>query len=603
MSEAHFTISFDDLDPKSTISLFTYAEHSDLEAPEDSNLESFTKDENETSSKNPPNATKLKLLGEGGMGAVYLAKQALPERHVAIKELKRKTPKLEQMLLEEAMLTGKLSHPNIIPIYQLSQGEHGLEVIMQKVDGLSLKEHLGGAPQKGDNLREAIQILLSVCHALEYAHTKNIIHRDIKPENIMFGHFGEVYLLDWGISIELTEQTQSKTVLVGTPAYMAPEMLSGKVSDVDVQTDIYLLGSTLYEICTGTTLHTGSNLDEIFEEVRTSSPKNYPPDVFSELAELGNQACHVDRSQRPKTVSEFREKLENCITHWDAYKLSLKAQIDLEILQESLKQEHQNMDSEQGPFQSYIRARIGFEQALELWESCTEAQEGIVKAIHLMLKHTITTKQVSLAKNLVLDFIKATPEHPERSALEEQVALIAQEETKRNQLAAEHDLSISQGARKLIVVINCLATGSVTAYAIYSFSQEGISTQSLLRDCVGANILAVILFLYFRKTLTKNAIGRRVSTTIFILIWGITLNRLIGHLHGHDPLAVITVDDFILAMAYANSQPAITHGFKVAICGAVVGLVSLLAPITAIPLHILLVVASTAYLAWDWFDS
>ena len=150
------------------------------------------------------------------MGIVYLAEQTTPNRHVALKTIKTQNNTLEKLLLQEAMITGSLSHPDIIPIFEISKTENGLEVLMQKVEGKTLQEMIDGQPQKGEDLRFCISVLLRVCQALEYAHTKNIVHRDIKPENIMYGQFGEVYLLDWGISFNL-EESQTNRLLVGSP--------------------------------------------------------------------------------------------------------------------------------------------------------------------------------------------------------------------------------------------------------------------------------------------------------------------------------------------------------------------------------------------------
>ena len=156
---------------------------------------------------------KIGVLGEGGMGMVYLAEQIFPPRQVAVKTLKEEDQTMGKMLLQEAMLTGSLSHPNIIPIFQICSTTDGLEVVMQKVEGKTLKEHINGIPQKNEGLRFCISILLRICQALEYAHTQDIVHRDIKPENIMFGDFGEVYLLDWGISLNLKESMNTRLLV------------------------------------------------------------------------------------------------------------------------------------------------------------------------------------------------------------------------------------------------------------------------------------------------------------------------------------------------------------------------------------------------------
>ena len=279
------------------------------------------------------NTNRIGILGEGGMGVVYLAEQNFPKRQVALKTLKSPNVSMEKLLLKEAMITGSLSHPDIIPIFEISRRENGLEVLMQKVEGKTLKEMINGQPQKGDDLRFCISVLLRVCQALEYAHTQNIVHRDIKPENIMYGQFGEVYLLDWGISFNITE-TSSTRLLVGSPAYMAPEMLDGDLARISKQTDIYLLGATLFEICMGKPPHGGENLDEVFESIRQSAPQHFPEDVFTQLEHLYQFACQKNPQERPDSVAQFRGLLEDCLQHWEAAKLAQNAEELLKLLKE-----------------------------------------------------------------------------------------------------------------------------------------------------------------------------------------------------------------------------------------------------------------------------
>src|SRR5262249_35011988 len=151
---------------------------------------------------------------------------------------------------------------------------------MKHVEGVSWRDLLRdgahpawakvGAPGE-DRLVSHLQILMQVCNAVEFAHRRGLIHRDIKPANVMVGEFGEVYLLDWGIaartgilaeaSSHLGESGAEPTPrMLGTPAYMAPEMLSRKVGPIDERTDVYLLGATLHEVLTGRPRHVGSTL-------------------------------------------------------------------------------------------------------------------------------------------------------------------------------------------------------------------------------------------------------------------------------------------------------------------------------------------------------
>ena len=206
------------------------------------------------------------ILGEGGMGIVFEGQQRYPNRPIAIKRLKKRNALLEQFLRREAMITGRLAHPNIIPVHILKpKGPLGPEVIMPLLKGNTLLDLL----ELGNmSLREALSILDQICNGLRYAHEHNIIHRDIKPENIIVGSYGEVYLVDWGIALDKDDCEHIKAQMVGTPAYMPPEMLSGDPEEVTIQTDIYLLGATLHHILTGEARHKGNTLHETIKYIQ-----------------------------------------------------------------------------------------------------------------------------------------------------------------------------------------------------------------------------------------------------------------------------------------------------------------------------------------------
>ena len=119
--------------------------------------------------------------------------------------------------------------------------------------------------------------MVQVANALEYAHSHGILHRDIKPENIMIGNFGEVYLLDWGIALHKGTQEKANHILVGTPSYMAPEMLSGDLNLIDERTDIYLFGATIYELVTGHPPHGVGTISEVLQRVKAQEEMDYGP--------------------------------------------------------------------------------------------------------------------------------------------------------------------------------------------------------------------------------------------------------------------------------------------------------------------------------------
>lgn len=237
--------------------------------------------------KRLPNAGRYVIdreLGRGGMGIVLRAIDRDIRREVAVKYLlDNRDPVRQSRFVEEAQITGQLEHPNIVPIHELGVDDKNRPFFSMKVvHGRSLADLLAEArrnPKSEPPLHRLIGILISVCHAMAYAHARNVIHRDLKPGNIMLGDFGEVYVMDWGLAkiltpnqaiiaaVSPTDPSASSTArietgreadsdltregaIVGTPVYMAPEQARGEIHALDARTDIYALGAILYEMLT-----------------------------------------------------------------------------------------------------------------------------------------------------------------------------------------------------------------------------------------------------------------------------------------------------------------------------------------------------------------
>jgi len=197
-------------------------------------------------------------LGEGGMGIVYAARQAAIDRTVAVKMLKPRAAGDEierEKFLSEAVVTGDLEHPNIVPIYNLGKTESGhLFYSMKRVQGTPWDTVIAEK-----TFAENIETLMKVADAVALAHSRGVIHRDLKPENVMLGDFGEVLLMDWGLAVSLGVASRG-IGMGGTPAYMAPEMAAGPIERIGFASDIYLLGAILYEIITDQPPHLGKNV-------------------------------------------------------------------------------------------------------------------------------------------------------------------------------------------------------------------------------------------------------------------------------------------------------------------------------------------------------
>ena len=204
-------------------------------------------------------------LGRGGMATVYLAEDLKHHRRVAVKVLRPETQAMlgAERFLREIETAARLNHPNILPLHDSGEADGFAYYVMPYVEGESLRDRLNRETQLP--LDEALQIAREVADALAYAHSHDVVHRDIKPENILMGA-GHALVSDFGIARAISAAGAAKLtetgLAVGTPAYMSPEQLAGG-EHIDGRTDVYSLGSVLYEMLAGEPPFTGPTAQAI----------------------------------------------------------------------------------------------------------------------------------------------------------------------------------------------------------------------------------------------------------------------------------------------------------------------------------------------------
>ena len=261
----------------------------------------------------------LKELGRGAMGLVYLGKDPTIQRFVAIKTMRLdhidnddKLQDFKTRFFREAESTGRLSHPNIVTIYDAGEeGDLGY-IAMELIEGTPLKQWA-----RKPNLMPVNEVLLTVAtvaDALDHAHQQGVVHRDIKPANIMITKDRVVKVMDFGIAKMASSSKTQTNMVLGTPTYMSPEQISGK--KVDGRSDIFSLGVVLFELLTGQPPFTADNLSALlFSIAHHPHPaiQTLRPDLPPMVQEIVDRALQKELPHRYRRAEEFARELRACV--------------------------------------------------------------------------------------------------------------------------------------------------------------------------------------------------------------------------------------------------------------------------------------------------
>ena len=251
----------------------------------------------------------VKMLGEGGMGGVFLAIDRQLERNVAIKFMNSaciSNPEVAERFIREARAQAVASHPGIVSIYDVGNEDNPF-IVMEYVEGKTIKDVI--KKEGGFSLKEAVRIMTLVAEALEYAHYKKITHRDVKPDNIIIDEFGKARLLDFGLA--KLDHAPSMTIndqIMGTPYYMSPEQI--RCEEVGPPTDIYAWGIMFYQITTGIVpFYKG---DILYHHVHkdTVPPKLVTMDISDSLNQIILKSIQKELSSRYKNFKEVLADLQ-----------------------------------------------------------------------------------------------------------------------------------------------------------------------------------------------------------------------------------------------------------------------------------------------------
>jgi serine/threonine-protein kinase len=501
------------------------------------------------------------VLGEGGMGIVRLAVQNPLGRDVAVKTVKPSVLEAQALLVREAITTGRLEHPNIVPIHTLGRDTTGAPLlVMKRITGVSWlgmihdRSHPAWAGvTTGDPLEFHLETLMQVSNAVHFAHSKRVLHRDLKPENVMIGSYGEVYVLDWGIALALDGPRPSGDGIVGTPAYMAPEMVRSAVDELDERTDVYLLGAILHEIITGSPPHTGT-LIEVLESALASPPRAYGDDVPRPLAAIARRAMHRERAERHASADEFRRAIGEFLRQRSSLRVSDEAAKRLREL-EALIREGQNGEGVDAvvAYKLFGECRFGFQHAIATFADNAEAKAGLARAIEGMVGYELDRKNAKAAAVLLAELPSPPPELAERlRAAERDVERERAELEKLRRIERDADVGVGSKARAVLALGVAMGfnVGAVVLTQVAWGSQ--ITTGRALAISVAFLVSVGVAIFIARGVVTQNAANRRMAWALLIAALAMLAHRAVAVQLGSPVSAVFAGDLVILATSGAT---------------------------------------------------
>jgi serine/threonine-protein kinase len=472
------------------------------------------------------------------MGRVLLARQHSLDREVAIKTVRDSASQQERAaLLVEGAVVGHLEHPGVVPVHALGVDANGRPVlVMKRVEGapwsdlLADPEHAAWAGLGGDacdRLEAHLAILGHVCSAVDFAHSRGIVHRDIKPQNVLIGRYGEVVLADWGLALRF-EAGKSPQPLCGTPAYMAPEMVTGGV--IDARTDVYLLGATLHQVLTGSSRHAGHNLQQALLSAAESAPFEYGKRVPEALGRLANRATAQDPERRPSSAAAFREALADYVRHRASFALAEAAMARLARLR-ALLADAESLGSAAWQREVDVvgaEAAFGIDEALRSWADNPAAKQAAAELEALLGSRRSRAAQLE-------------------------------------RLAHELDPGVS-GRQRVLALVGLAVIGVALSLSGLVADGRAVTTRDIAFQSLAPLAAVTASAVLLRRHLLRTLLNRRILASLVVATSVVSVDRALGLLAGTPAPQVLVFD--CLALAALGALAAFVFFRWVAWCAA-----------------------------------
>ena len=518
----------------------------------------------------PPRPIEMREeIGRGGTGVVNLGLQVSLRREVAVKTVARYASSPDQRAaIREALVTGYLEHPNIIPVYTVEEDEDGQPlIVMKRVRGVTWSECITD-PQRAPRMRPDdplgwhLDVFEAVCRAVQFAHDKGLLHRDIKPDNVIVGHHGDVYLLDWGLAAALDPSLVSRAPLVsgieriaGTPGYMAPEMVAGDGPAMGRHTDVYLLGATLHEVITGRPRHDGTDLRTVLRASLLSAPFEYDDDVPSELASICNRATSRSTASRYETAAELAAAVREVSRKRPALRFADEARELLERLRALVSGGDPSEDVLAAVYETFGQCRSALDEALRVWPGHSRSLVLRDETLCLMAAFEMERNNLDEATELLGRLSRPDARLEERlRALRGQAADRAREYASLKEL--EQDLDAGLGGRTKAILVILFGLGVVAHNVIYGRLRAAGDVDDapaivLLGPVLVLLGLSITGFLW-RRGVFRNRANRQMLFVLLALLATVFGVRAIGAYHGVSVLETYSYIGSIYAFGAAQ---------------------------------------------------
>lgn len=565
-------------------------------------------------------------LAEGGMGSIFLAEQPALRRDVALKTLKDEfmTPVFASRLRREARVLALVEHPNVVPVHALdTDSRNAPVVVMKRIEGTPWRtlihepEH-PALPAATDRLAWHLRVLMRVCEAVHYAHSRGILHLDLKPDNVMIGAFREVYLVDWGVAVSTDEaqrgwlpMADEVAEILGTPAYLAPEMVDLARAPLSPRTDVYLLGGTLHEILLGRPPHEGESLHDLLYAAYGAEAPTVPPSVPEELGRILRRAMAPAAEERFESAEALRSALSDFLEHRVAASVAdgaREALVELKMLvgESAREPTHpklriaERQDSRNAQVQrAFARARFGFAEALRHHAAAEDAQEGLTSALLAMTGYHLRRMETASAEGL-LEELEGDPRAEELRA---EAARQRAEAARMEKLSALDSVDSGGRARGGLIFVVALIV-SIPGLLGYIGMHMGLYRYEWWHTLAYTALLSVVLLggaFVMRRTIMSTRRSRSIMWSIAILMLLAVALRAISVSLGVREEASLALELFFFGSGSAVAAVLADRRFylpAVAFFGGT-------ALVLLLPAHMLLWVALSAFagpgaLAWAW---